>query len=262
MKEIQIEQLTSFEDIANLRHDYLATAYESQELFLELKIKTATALRITSHQTVIGYCLCDFSEKTVLEYYLISASIPLADHIFARIIREYGISTALCKSFDHTLLSCCAGLQTNTTVLGILAREYGGPSTPPRERDLVIRLATIEDAPYISEINEEVFDEEHEIYDVIGKQNMLLFERHQQCIGFGIFQQVIEGRPEYDIGMLVTRSFRRQGYGIYILQYLVNYCHTHGYRPSCGCAVENIASRRCLEQAGFVTRYRLLKFTF
>jgi RimJ/RimL family protein N-acetyltransferase len=33
-------------------------------------------------------------------------------------------------------------------------------------------------------------------------------------------------------------------------------------RPVCGCAVENIGSRRTLERAGFLTRHRLLELVW
>ena len=111
-------------------------------------------------------------------------------------------------------------------------------------------------------MNEEVFEQDEEVHEYISKQQIVLFEKEKEMVGFGIFARVIEGRPEFDIGMCVDRRFRRRGYGESIIRHLVEFCKRNGWRPVCGCAVENQASRRCLEKAGFIGRYRLLEFVF
>ncbi|OGO07743.1 MAG: hypothetical protein A3K46_06745 [Chloroflexi bacterium RBG_13_60_9] len=111
-------------------------------------------------------------------------------------------------------------------------------------------------------INEEVFDHEEEVGEYIRKEQVLIFEKEQEIIGFGIFARVIEGRPEFDIGMLVDKRYRRQGYGEYIVRYMTEYCKRKGWRPICGCDINNEGSRRCLENAGYTGGYRLLKFEF
>ena len=109
-------------------------------------------------------------------------------------------------------------------------------------------------------MNEELFESEEEITMVIRNKNMLLFEKNNTIIGCGIFQRVIQGRNEFDIGMLVDKKYRKQGYGTFIIQYLTEYCHSQGWRPTCGCDVKNSASRKCLEKAGYITKHRLLEF--
>lgn len=235
--------------------------FEAQELFLELQIHHANIFLITLGSTPIGYFFVD-KTPTLLEFYVIRAYIDQVDLIFEEIIHAFSIKKALCKSFDHTFLSCCVGVQKQTKAIGLLCREYEEQPLPNTTRDITIRFAGPEDEQHIAAINEEVFDHEDEIREVIKKHNMLIFEHGSNIIGFGIFQRVIPGRSEYDIGMLVDRRYRRQGYGAYIIRYLVDYCKSHDYRPICGCAIENDASRRCLERVGFIARYRLLEFTF
>ncbi|MBK7453354.1 MAG: GNAT family N-acetyltransferase [Anaerolineales bacterium] len=125
---------------------------------------------------------------------------------------------------------------------------------------LTIRLAQAKDKQKIIGINEEIFERDEEVQDYIRKEQIFLFEKDKEIIGFGIFARVIEGRQEFDIGMLVDRKYRRQGYGEFITRYLVNHCQKNGWRAICGCAIENTGSRRCLENAGFISRYRLLEF--
>jgi len=261
MNDVNVEQLDSMNAIEHFRKNYLDDLFEAQELFLELQIHKANIFLITLGSTPIGYFLVD-KASTLLEYYVIHTYIDQVDRIFEEIIHAFSIKKALCKSFDHTFLSCCVGVQKQTKAIGILCREYEEQPLPHPTRDIVIRFAAQEDEQHIAAINEEIFDHEDEIREVIKKHNMFIFEHGSNIIGFGIFQQVIPGRPDYDIGMLVDRSYRRQGYGAYIIRYLVDYCKRHNYRPICGCAIENEASRRCLERVGYIARYRLLECTF
>jgi GNAT superfamily N-acetyltransferase len=260
MEEIVFKPLHSLQEIEPLRVQYLNELYAAQELFLELKVRNARVFGIMRFSQLIGYFLVD-NDHTLLEYYLMRAVIDQIDDIFATIIKKLSISKALCKSFDHSLLSCCVGLQKQTTVLGILFREYEEKSLPEKY-NLNVRLAELADEQKIIEVNEEVFDHPGEVREVIQNRAMFIFEQDNNFVGFGIFQRVIAGRPEFDIGMLVDKNYRRQGYGRYILRYLVDHCKSNGWRPIAGCAIENTASRRCLESIGYIARYRLLEFTF
>jgi GNAT superfamily N-acetyltransferase len=59
-------------------------------------------------------------------------------------------------------------------------------------------------------------------------------------------------RPYGDIWMEVAESFRRRGYGTYVVQELKRLCYEAGNIPCARCNTENVASRRTLQKAGFV----------
>jgi GNAT superfamily N-acetyltransferase len=147
-------------------------------------------------------------------------------------------------------------------VIGIHFRQYIAPGDWQLPVDLTIRPAEIKDEAIIINVNEEIFESDDEVTEYIEKGQILLFEKGSDLVGFGIFARVIEDRAEFDIGMLVTKEYRRQGYGRRIIRYMADYCQQKGWRPICGCAIENVASRRTLEKAGFIAGYRLLEFAF
>ena len=255
------EQQDSIKAIDDLRKRYLDGLIEPQELYLEFKIREANVFVIQSCNQRIGYFLLG-EDADLLEYFVNHEFLHEADTILERVIRKFSVRKALCKSFDHTLLSCCAGIQTQMNVLGVLFREYREEIRPPVREGVTCRPATAEDERHIIEINEAVFDHDEEVAEYIRDGKIFLFEKERELVGFGIFACVNEGRPAFDIGMLVERKYRRQGYGEYIIRYLAHFCAQNGWRAVCGCAVENKASRRCLEKAGFASRYRLLEFVF
>ena len=253
------EEVGSLIEINDLRNQYLDKLLEAQELYLELQIRNSRVFIIKSPDQRAGYFLLGDS-TTLLEYYVTQNNLDQADTLFGMIIEKFSIQKVLCKSFDHTLLSSCVGFQKKVNVLGILFREHEEKTAHPIPEFITVRLANAMDERLIIRINEEIFEHDEEVREYVRKEQIFLFENDKEIIGFGIFARVIKGRPEFDIGMLVDRKYRRRGYGEFIIRYLANHCQQNGWRAICGCAIENERSRRCLENAGFISRYRLLEF--
>ena len=261
MNNLEFEKTGTLHQIKNLRNQYLDELFEAQELYLEMMVRNGQPYLVTLNSNPIGYFVL-IDKTTLLEYYLEPAYINQADIVFGRILETFQINTALCISFNHTLLACCVAYQSGVSAGGVLFREQVEKPALKIAKAVDIRLASPADIPTIAAVNEEVFDHVEEIEEWVSKLQVFLFEHDKMLVGFGIFTPVIKGRPECDIGMLVTKPYRGQGYGTYIIRTMADYCKKNDYRPICGCDSKNVASRRCLEKAGFVSRYRLLVFTF
>lgn len=261
MMPFQLQQVPSLEAIAELRKRYLDRCAEAQELYLEMKVeKAAVHVLVTAHGEA-GYVLVSQAGE-LLEYFVEDAFVRHADLWFGEILRQLGIRVALCKSFDALLLTCAMHHQISVRVDGVLCREW--VDVPKRELGpgISTRWAEAVDIRLIEAVNEEVFDHPDEIRDYVRDRKVLLFETASGLLGFGLHARVIPGRPEFDIGMLVVREHRGKGHGTAIIRHMADHCRKNGWRPICGCDVANTGSRRCLENAGFIARHRLLAFTF
>lgn len=64
--------------------------------------------------------------------------------------------------------------------------------------------------------------------------------------------------PYGDIYMEVAESYRRRGYGSYLVQELKRVCYEAGRRPAARCNSANVASRKTLEKAGLLPCARML----
>ncbi|MBN1779975.1 GNAT family N-acetyltransferase [bacterium] len=248
-------------DIVGLRNRYLDYLAESQELYLELMVRRSSVFIVRDSGRCVGYFILG-NDSVLLEYYITPEHIHTAETVLGLIIRQFSIRSALCKSFDHMLLSCCSGFQKKMNVIGIMFREFMGDANAPLPEMLSVRPAGMADETLIIDMNEDVFDHDHEAAEYIDKKQVLIFEKDHRTAGFGIFARVIQGRPDFDIGMCVHRDERRKGFGTLIVRTLVQFCRQNGWRATCGCAIDNIGSRKCLEKAGFVAGYRLLEFGF
>ena len=260
-KRIKFTKVDSLKNIADLRTQYLDSLPEAQEYYLELLMKNSRTFLISANGHRIGYFIIG-DHANLLEYFLLPEVQTRADTILEQIIHKFALKSALCKTFDPLLLSCCVQYQKQVSVGGFLFREYHPVPNPPVFLDITHRLATIQDFPKLCAINVEIFEEDDEIREYIEKQRIFLFEKSQDLVGFGIFTRIIADRPEHDIGMLVDKPFQRQGYGQFIIRFLTDFCMENGWQPVCGCAYENTASRRTLEKAGYISKHRLLNFSF
>jgi GNAT superfamily N-acetyltransferase len=64
--------------------------------------------------------------------------------------------------------------------------------------------------------------------------------------------------PYGDLFMEVHESYRRRGFGSYLLQELKRICYEMGKPPAARCNVSNVASRKALQKAGLLPCGRLL----
>ena len=128
--------------------------------------------------------------------------------------------------------------------------------------DISVRTVNKNDEHKIIEMNDGVFESMEEIRDYIRNKKIYVFEKESKMVGAGLLSRIILRRPEFDLGVIVDKKNRKRGYGTFIIQYLAALCMKNGWVPVAGCDSRNIASRRCLEKAGFKPLHRLLLFRF
>lgn len=257
---------SGMKDISDFRRDYLQTLPENQEYYLEYLIGMSEAFVILVDEIEAGYFLASTPDesggRTLLEFYLNSTRIPLAEKILARIIQEYRVSSCLCKSFDHLTLSACSSLQKSMSPVGILCRGFSSTAFPLDTSLVTVDPAEPDQAELIFSWNDDFFDDLAEVQRMIAGEQLFLFKESKGILGIGTILPIIEGTDQVDVGMLVRSEYRGRGWGAYIIRYLTEVCLKRGESPSCGCGIDNIGSRRSLEKAGFESRYRMLHFQF
>ena len=111
-------------------------------------------------------------------------------------------------------------------------------------------------------VDDGFFDDDAEATAYARAGQMFLYEADGGLIGCGLLQRVTPDREAYDVGMTVAPSQRRRGFGRHIVRRLADLCISTGGRPIAGCSIENLASQRCLESAGFQSEHKLIEFAW
>ncbi|MBY9007701.1 MAG: GNAT family N-acetyltransferase [Candidatus Lokiarchaeota archaeon] len=264
-----IEIIKTEDQLDEFRELYFNSLSETQELYIELLINPEEELDITSpkrylirnKQVDIGYCIVS-NVNIILEFFLIDEYIPICEDIFKIILKKLIISKAYCKSFDHLFLKCCITYHKSIKLYGVLFRDMINRAIKLPHPDLRSRLGEIQDFSEISLFKEGVFENDGELRKYLYSKKLFVFLIHNEITGYGIFSRTIKNRPDFDIGMAVHPKFRKKGYGSYIINNIKNFCLKNNWRPTCGCIIDNIGSRRTLEKAGFISKHNLLEIHF
>ena len=256
---MKISAAEHYNEITDLREEYLDSIKESQELYVEFLVDSGDYFLLQDRIGVtLGYFIT-FHQNILVEFYVRKEYVSRCESIFRFVVHRQKIKRVFCKSFDSILLKCSLGQFSNHKLIGVLFRNLD----PVNNINLTIEIRnpSMSDFEAISKVKEGLFDDDQEIKQYIENKNMLVYEKDGAFIGCGIFQRINENRRYFDIGMLVHPAHRKQGYGAEIITSLVTFCHSNNWMPVCGCAVENIASRKTLEKAGFISFHDLIEFS-
>lgn len=242
--------------LKKLREEYLSELPESQELFLELFIRKGEYYIFEFEDKPAGYVI--LNEKIIYEYHTKKEFYSYRKELFDSVITKLNSESIFVKSFDYNLMNCCLLHNYKYSVDGFLFREYKKKGKDKRRTKY--RLADKDDLQSIIMVNDTFFENEDEVDYFLRKKNLYLFYNKEILIGVGLIHKINEYGNFCDIGMLVNPDFRKKGYGTEIISVLVDICKLNGMIPVCGCGVDNIASKKTLEKAGFINNYLMLNF--
>jgi predicted acetyltransferase len=247
-----------YDAIKDYRNKYLDSIYEAQELYIEWIVQKSDYYIIEIDETV-GYVIIS-PEKIIVEFYLLPGNIKNCEWIFEKIINEFGVEKVYCKSFDALLLKCSLTNSLSHQVFGTLFRNFRDSDADAME-EFLIKRATEADLPYLLLQKDELYESEEELQTLIANKNIYMYHLEDQLVGCGFLIKILNDRNFYDIGMWVKTSCRNKGFGRRIIANLKGYCLTNNLIPVCGCAADNLASRKTLEKNGFFSKYDLIEFT-
>jgi RimJ/RimL family protein N-acetyltransferase len=257
---INFLEVTDYE-IDELRNEYLKSLPEFQELYLELMFNDALFYEIIDNNELIGHAI-KTPQNVLIEFYIKERFIPKSSVYFNLTINELLIKNVYCKSFDYLLLNCCLIESYPYSLVGSLFRDFHEPTTR-KQNTLSIRRATEPDIPLILNQKDdliELYETTDQLSTFIKNKNIFLFFDQDNLLGCGTIIRTHKNWNYHDIGVWVKSEFRKQGFASLIILYLIDFCVNNNWIPTCGCAIENVASHRTLERSGFISKHKLINF--
>jgi len=214
----------------------------------------------------IGYfCLDD--NKALLQYFAIDEYLYMTEQVFAHVLKANEVKEGFVSTIEPRYLTLCMDHQKHVESNSIMFADAYESSLEnpiaeavfetavPEELDAVMKYS-IEDAGLEGDWMIEYYK------NIISVGSLHLLKLNGKIIGTGELRVSDTQQPFADLGMTVGKEHRRKGLGTYILTYLKGICYEKGLKPICSTSVENIGSKKAIENAGMYAYHRVLKVAF
>jgi GNAT superfamily N-acetyltransferase len=240
----------------DLRVRYLASLPEPQIHYVEKRVVAGRAVVIGPPTSPLAYAVVH--DGAVVEFFADQALPGLSEAFFAAAAHG-GASSAVMKSYDALALAAVSGRVATVAAIGINCTNWSDERFDP-PTGFRARIAVAADDATMLAIGPGLFETADEVRQHLAAREARIYELDGAPIGCGLRTPVHRGADAFDLGVGVLPEWRGRGFGEHIVRDLkLNCLRELGVRPTCGCAVENIASRRTLENAGFLTEHRVLE---
>ncbi len=219
-------------------------------------VSRATPLLVKLSNTPIGYCIIT-KNKELSELFITRPHINEFSQVMASLIQQKLISSAIVSTRNPRLLSLCLDFNKSAKSIAYLFLDLH-PDLQPQIKGLVFRLATQGDMPWIESDPE---CPKTLATDLAEGLIYILLDRETK-LGYGKLTPTPLQALNRNIGGWVDPTHRAKGIGCEIILYLKKICYERSLIPTCGCDIENLASKRMLEKAGFYASDRMVLFEF
>lgn len=269
-----IEKVTQ-DAVAQMRRDYLATLTGPQDAYWQDGLIGASdhlEIRIEGRQA--GYFVLDPQDR-MMQFHLTERLHREAPNLFRQILKSHRVDTALAATIEPFYFSLCLDIQSKSQVHTYLFSDHS--KCPPVLATLdghLFRKATSDDLAKVLPLfgaGDEFVDletVEANFGNALGYAKMVIdagilhvLEKDGEILGTGEFRERKTWVPFADVGMIVNKKYRRQGVGTYLLALLKQKAERQGLKPICSCEAGNVASRKAVENAGFIARHRVVQFS-
>lgn len=243
-----------------LRERYFATLSEPQVHYLEQRVGQARVLVLSLDLSPVGYLAID--GDSVVEFFALDAALPSLSEVFFAAAEQGGATSAVIKSYDPLALAAATGRPTRVMTIGVNCTTWSDERFEPPP-GFVARSGNSNDLPVLKGVGPGLYERPSAMAYDLQAGRITIYEQDGVPVGCGVISPIREGSDTLDIGVGVLPAWRRRGVGEQIVRHLKILClREHRMRPVCGCAADNIGSRRTLERAGFLASHRLLEFSW
>ncbi|MBE2220615.1 MAG: GNAT family N-acetyltransferase [Anaerolineae bacterium] len=272
---MEIRLVGDLREIADWKQAYLDALVEPLDGYWETAvIGLAPHYKMRVAGEWVGY----FAAKNgrLLQFFVTEPFLPQAPLLFAEMLAVMELDYASVSTIEPAFLSLCLDRQTAVSINTYLFQDHHPVQlTLPAFPNAQFRPGTGTDLVQLVKFyreNNENEDTEaieagvggHEPYarELIENGQVFLCVDENEILGIGEYRLSKSQKSCADIGMITNNRYRRQGIGAFVLAQLKDYCYSQQVKPICSCAFDNMASRKTIEKAGFITRHRILDIQF
>jgi RimJ/RimL family protein N-acetyltransferase len=253
--------------IQQIRDDYLSTLIAPMDgMWESTEITHATFWEIQDQRQHVGHFCLD-SNNYLLRFYLLEDYQTQAQKIFRKILSTHHIHYAIAGTMEPLYFSLCLAIQKSSELHTYLFRDNKRIELPSKLTNLVFRKAEKRELADIScfyHANTEGSGEwiDAFLHKRLNQEELFVLYDKQTLVATGECIPSQKQIPYADLGMIVAQPYRGRGLGSSMLIQLKHYCYEAGWEPICSCIASNHASKKAIENAGFISEHRMVKMRF
>lgn len=253
----------SSEAINHLKKEWLSTLTRPQDGMWATFRDYATQWKIMMNDEVIGYASVD-DQNQLLQFYISPPHLAFGEMICSAFIQQEKISNALVGTNNPIFLSIALGLAVQIEAHTLLFELVVDVETA--KKDGTIHACQSQDINRLVEFCHLSMGApknwlEGYLTRLIDDQEINSLEIGESIIGTYEVRRNSTAPMYADIGMIVSPAYRKQGYGVFLLNQAKTTALEKGMIPICSCEIGNIGSQKAIHKCGFASRYRLIKVT-
>jgi len=257
---ISINTLQSFDEIIDLKHNYIKSLTGPQEGWLEELSWNHSLYEICLNKKRIGYFCSNPSSRLLLQFYLPDDYIRESREIFSFLISNDVINTAFVNTRDILTLSLCLDFQKKVSLEGYIFQDNKKVKIELKDfENICFRRATEPDIENINDICGDFFGN---LEETIQNDELFVLYSDKVLLGVGCVILKYCSPGSANLGMFVNEDYRRRQIGSYIVTKLKEYCYSKNLVPIAACYHANKASKKSLEKAGFIAKDRTILVEF
>ncbi|MCM1990730.1 GNAT family N-acetyltransferase [Oceanirhabdus seepicola] len=222
--------------------------------------------RIIFQNNDAGYFCLD-KDNVLLQFFIKDEFIGKSKEIFKYILEKYNIEKGYVNTIDTRNLPLFLDFNNEICTDTYLYKDNCCIDRINPIENIEIRIASNKQVEKVLEYHEDSLNMTGSwlkpyCIDIISKGELFLFTVDNEIIGTGE-RRISESKKEYaNLGVTVSKKYRRKGLGSYILSYLKKDCYKHELRPICSTTMKNIGSQKAIENSGFYAYHRILEVMF
>lgn len=215
-----------------------------------------------SRENVIGYFVVD-TDNTLLQFFFEEEYEGDTSAAFQFIIIEKRVHQAYVSTYEPKYLMQCLDNNDGIKINSFLYTE-NNPLEYRKPIDTIhselAQLKNLDEIIFYNKTKAGVDGDWLIGYckELIVKQGLILYIIGNEIIGTGEIRPDHRGKPYANIGMTVSKDYRRQNIGTYILSQMRILANKKGLKAICSTTKENIASQRTIQKSGFTPYHRIL----
>jgi GNAT superfamily N-acetyltransferase len=259
---------TSTAEVAAMRATYVASLAGPLDGMWEVFIDAAVHWEIRVAGETAGY-FCVDEEGQLLQFHVTSAFEKDAPKIFAGVVARDDVKGAIVRTAEPAALGVCLDVHKKVRVHSYLYQDQDESEVTLTGRgDLTFQPVTAAELDEVEIFQRSCFDDDlgewlvGYLKNLVSRSELHALRSGAELLGTGETRVSETQIPHVDLGVIVSREHRGAGIAPYILWRLKELCYRRGEKPICSTTVDNVASQRAIQKAGFVSRFRLLEIGF